>query len=619
MKWFASFQLDTTNACLFRNGERIELAPKPFSVLRYLVENPGRLISHNELLDTLWPETFVQPQVLRTYVLELRKVLRDDLENPQFIQTLPKRGYRFVATVTEKDVPQPRATSHASAVEAVTVPIVGRDEELTRLMEQVQSIEQGQRRIVFVTGEAGIGKTSLVDAFCRRAVAESGVVPARGQCVEGFGSPGFGGKEEYYPVMEALGQLCASAEGETTRAVVARMAPGWLPLLRREHGPLTEISADGARTANRERLLGEICDALEELAAQKPLLLIFDDLHWADAATLNLISALSRRRAPAKLMVLATWRPQDVVAEAPLKRLKQDLLLRRLCTEIAMTPLEKTAVKKFLCRELKQETLPAGLASFVHQRSEGNPLFMIAILEHLIAQRFLRQDKADGGGAWKLYACFEEMEPGVPAGLAGMIELEMERVSVEEQRLLEAGSLVGMVFPVWAAAAALDTAAEDLEEAYDLLARRVHFLERAGQDDLPDGTRAAFYVFAHGLYREVLYQRQPAAVRSRRHRRIAARLSELFAGREASVARELATHYEAAGDWQQAAQALHLAALRAQNREAWAECAELLACALRLTTNLSGSDRSNAERDIQETLEAVRMAAPELCDASQKN
>ena len=105
LKQFASFTLDTANECLWRNGEQIALQPKRYSVLRYLVDNPGRLIRHAELLEALWPETYVQPQVLRTYMLELRKILGDSVEDPRFIQTLPKRGYCFIAPVTAGSVP----------------------------------------------------------------------------------------------------------------------------------------------------------------------------------------------------------------------------------------------------------------------------------------------------------------------------------------------------------------------------------------------------------------------------------------------------------------------------------------------------------------------------------
>src|SRR5579863_3324970 len=107
MQPFGSFRLDTANECLWHGDRQIALPPKQFAVLRYLVDHPGRLISHDELLDAVWPETYVQPQVLRTYVLELRKILGDDARQPRFIQSLPKRGYRLVATVEERSSEKP--------------------------------------------------------------------------------------------------------------------------------------------------------------------------------------------------------------------------------------------------------------------------------------------------------------------------------------------------------------------------------------------------------------------------------------------------------------------------------------------------------------------------------
>jgi predicted ATPase len=354
---------------------------------------------------------------------------------------------------------------------------------------------------------------------------------------------------------------------------------------------------------------GDLCAALEELAAEKPLILIFEDMHWADAPTLHLISALARRRAPSKLMIVTTCQPRKGLmtetgsGEHPLKELKRDLLLRRLCIEMALAPLAKPAVKELLARELKQEALPPGLASFVHQHSEGNPLFVIAILEHLIAERFLVRNKA--ATLWEQRTPFQEMEAGVPDGLAQMIELEMERLSTKEQRLLEAGSLMSVAFPAWAVAAALEEDEVETEEACDALARRLYFVERAGQDELPDGSRSAFYSFAHGLYREVLYQRQAATRRAKRHMRIAERLGQLFAGREAIVAREMAMHYEAAGDWRRAVHALRTAAQHAQERQAPAETRELLEHALRMAENLSPVERTPVVEEIRNELTAT--------------
>jgi predicted ATPase len=158
------------------------------------------------------------------------------------------------------------------------------------------------------------------------------------------------------------------------------------------------------------------------------------------------------------------------------------------------------------------------------------------------------------------------MEAGVPDQLARMIELVIERLSDEDRRVLEAASIMTVAFPAWAVAAALEKDLAETEEACDHLARRLHFVVRAGQDELPDGTTSAFYVFAHRLYREVLYQRQSTARRARRHVRIAERLGELFAGREADVARERAMHYEAAGDRDRAARVLQAAAEQQSER-----------------------------------------------------
>jgi len=542
LKSFDCFALDTANQCLWRNSVQIALAPKPFAVLRFLVDNPGRLITHDELLDALWPETYVQPQVLRTYMLELRKVLGDDPGQPRFIQTLPKRGYCFVAPVAERSSIEHGWTAPASSKDARAAKIVDRVDEMASLHAQFEILLSGQRRIVFVCGEAGIGKTALVNAFCRQLDSAQAATVAHGQCVQGIC-----GNEEFYPVIEALGQLCASPQGEAACRILSKMAPAWLA-----HGRKSEVAAAAPdRPAAQHRLVGDLCAALEELAAAQPLILVFEDLHWADDSTLNLISALARRHAPARLMVLATFRPlKDAAAAHPLKALKQDLLMRRLSTEIALAPLPKTAVRDLLSRELDQEDLPQELAGFVYRRSEGNPLFVIAVLEHLITQRILVRRGAENAASWQQAAPlsdFPELDDSVSDQLAHMIELEIDRLSPQQQHVLEAGSLMHVAFPAWAVAAALELDAAETEEACDELARRLYFVERAGQDELPDGSCSAFYVFAHGLYREVLYRRQSATRRAKRHIRIADRLSQLFAGREACVAREIAMHYEAAG------------------------------------------------------------------------
>jgi predicted ATPase/DNA-binding winged helix-turn-helix (wHTH) protein len=611
LKEFASFRLDTANECLWRDGVEVALAPKPFAVLRYLVENPRRLITHSELLDALWPETFVQPQVLRTYMLELRRILGDDSTQPRFIQTLPKRGYCFIAPVRElsfsandlsDSAKEDRGASNAAPHALPASELVGREAELARLAAELRMIDEGRRRVVLMTGEPGIGKTALVDAFCAQVSQAQPVIVARGQCVEGIAA-----SEPYYPVTEALRQLCASPDGEAACRVLARVAAPWLSALGRDDAA---AAPPPLRTGDADRMAGQLCAALEEIAAEKPLILVFEDLHWADDSTLNLISALARRRARTKLMALITCGVADLTPRSGSRGLQQDLLMRQLATQLALPPLTKTDVSQLLRRKLRQENLPPGLSSFVHQHSEGNPLFAIAMLEHLIAQGVLVQNGTDEADrAWETSATFAEIEADVPDGLAQMIEFEMERLQPEEQRLLEAGSLMGIAFPVWAVAAALQQEMAATEEACEELARHLYFVKRAGEDELPDGTRSDFYVFVHGIYRQVLNRRQSATRRSRRHRRIAIRLGELFAGRESSVAREQAMHFEAAGDWLSAAMALRSAARHALARHADAEAAELLDHALHLAGNLDELERGAATRAIREELAATSTAS----------
>ena len=584
MKQFGCFQLDIKNECLWQNGVQIGLTPKPFAVLRYLVENPQRLVTHDELLDKLWPETYVQPQVLRTYVLELRKLLGDSVDSPRFIRTVPGRGYWFLAQVEE-------AKGHAVDTRGPqSGRIVGRQHEFERLNGLLRQATQGDRQVAFITGENGMGKTALIDLFCRQVCSDDRVHVARGQCVEGFA-----GKEAYYPVIEALGQLCSNG-GTKHVHVMQQKAPTWYAQLTALHG---DSPAPVAQPARGERMLNEICDAIEAICSETTLTVVFEDLHWADLSTLDLISALSRRRQAARLLMLASYRPAEVSeGQHPLKRLKQDLVTHKLCTDVSLRPLERDSVREYLLQELKQETLPKGLPSFVHQHSEGNPLFMVAMLEHLVAQGFLRQDD----GAWQLRSALAEIDLGVPTALSEMIEMQIDRLEAADQRLLEAASLIGVVFPAWAAAAALDGDLEDIEAQYETLARRLHFLHPAGHDQLPDGTQSAFYVFAHGLYREVLRARQSPARRAKRHLRVAEKLEKLFAGREMDVSSELALHFEAAAEWARAAQALCTAAGNALRRGARDEGVKTTERALRLLENLSEPDREAAETRIRQQI-----------------
>jgi predicted ATPase len=583
LKQFGTFTLDTLNECLWRAGVRIALPPKPFAVLRYLVEHSGRLVSHDELLDALWPETYVQPQVLRTYMLDLRRVLEDDARNPRFIQSLPKRGYCFIANVTEGAAVSAAVTVAPSIVEHAMPDVIGRDAELACLHTAMQQAANGARQIVFITGESGIGKSALIDAFRGRVESTQQAAAALGQCV-----PGFAGKQDYYPLADAF--RCGS-EASPDSAICR--------ILRKQAS--SPATTDSDADAGASPVPGELCAALEDMAREKPLVVILEDLEWSDDSTLAVLSALARRRGPAKLMIVATVAPRTGAQAEALTRLMHDLCLRRLGTQINLGRLSKSSVAQLLRARLGQEELPAGLHDFVHVQSEGNPRFVLAILEHLITEKLLTRMENGHAPRWELRSPLEQ-DAATPGELARMIELEIEHLSEQEQQLLEAASLATVAFPAWMVAAALGKDVASAEEECDALVRRVSFVKRAGEDELPDGTRSSFYVFAHAMFREVLYQRQSAARRAARHARVAERLRAIFYGRDELIAREAAAHYEAAGDWSNAIAMLRIAAQRAIEMKAYSEAADLHQHIARLSNFTTRNALRTAQADVCDEL-----------------
>ncbi len=240
---FPPFRLDTVNQCLWRGEERVTLTPKAFSMLGYLVERSDRLVTQRELLEALWPNTFVQPEVLKSHVLAIRKALGDDSKEPRFIQTHPKLGYRFIAAVSA-GTSESRASSR----------VVGREGALRELQSSLERVMAGERQIVFIGGEAGIGKTTVVDAFQNFASNQlPRVRAARGQCVEGYGS-----QEAYYPILEAVGRLTRGARGKAVIDALAAHAPTWLvqfpALLKPERRVTLQREILGA---TRDRMLRE--------------------------------------------------------------------------------------------------------------------------------------------------------------------------------------------------------------------------------------------------------------------------------------------------------------------------------------------------------------------------
>jgi DNA-binding winged helix-turn-helix (wHTH) protein len=184
-----------------------------------LVEQAGQLVSKERLLQEVWPDATVSDAALTVCIGELRRLLGDSARAPQFIETVHRHGYRFIAPVT-------RIGNHVQAAvpprrpRSVSPPLVGRQTELRRLHAALTTVQNGERQVVLVTGEPGIGKTALLDAFVAQVTAATPLWTARGQCIAHYGAG-----EAYLPVLDALEQLCREADGEQVLAQLEQYAP----------------------------------------------------------------------------------------------------------------------------------------------------------------------------------------------------------------------------------------------------------------------------------------------------------------------------------------------------------------------------------------------------------
>jgi predicted ATPase len=466
---------------------------------------------------------------------------------------------------------------------------------MNNLRERFAHVLAGTRQCVFVTGGPGSGKTAVIEAFIREA--ETGSSPARviiGHCFEQFGT-----SEPYMPVWEALGRLCG------------QQAPASIGALLERH-VAAQASAPTATASEprgmSERLLRELTDGIEALASESPLILVLEDLHWADFSTLDLVSALARRRhAPARLLVLATYRPAAVSAsDHPLRAVAQGLLAGGMARELALPFLDESAVNEYLSTRFGGGDFPKSLAHRLHQRTDGHPLFLVHLVDDLIEQGVLvrtergwtlaSEDADEPEEGVEVSAWQAVLETQVPRTVRAMIELQLERLQSRERSLLEAAAVAGVESSAAAVAAALE--GDDVvvtEEGCDALAQRHRFLEPRGLSEWPDGTAATHYRFVHELYHNVVYERVPSARRSRMHRAIGLRMEEAWGARAAEEAATLAMHFEAGRDWPRAIRHLRQAALAATRQYAHREAVRYLRRAIDLLDRVSPADRAEHE------------------------
>jgi DNA-binding winged helix-turn-helix (wHTH) protein/predicted ATPase len=590
---FNPFVLDTPNRSLLRGTEKIVLRPKTFSVLDFLVRNPHRLVTKSEIMSALWPGTKVVDAALRVSVQEIRKALNDDAEQPKFIETVGKSGYRWIAPVTlRSDSVEPGGTS-------LPTYMVGRQSELELLQGYLERVNGGRRRVVFVTGEPGIGKTTLVGSFLSHAQANDGVLTTQGQCIEQYGSG-----EAYLPILDALEGLCGTNSNGLAE-LLRRYAPSWLANL-----PGLADPAERSQLKRRsigiaaERRMREIGAFLEAIAKDRTIILVLANLHWVDPSTLALISFLARRERAARLMLIGTYRDTKLeTMNPPLRQTIEDLELHNYCSRLSLGNLSRTAVGEYLGARFASPQVSDELLSAVYQRSKGNPLFMVNVTDYLISTQAIARHDAS------IELSGDIDERSTPSTIRQLIERQLEDLSPEDQDLLEAASIAGTRFSPAEVAAALKEPEWEVENRCARLAQLKQFLEKNGTAVCPDGTATPRYSFVHDLYRSVVYERISASRRARLHQVIGEQIEAGCRGATEQAAAELAVHFERSGDHDRAVQYLLQTAQRAMAQCAYQEAIEHAMTALIVLKPLAATARRIELRLKLELFLGVSLAA----------
>ena len=600
--------LDLGNAWVWQEDKRVRLTPKAFAVLRYLGEHAGRIVTKDELLQAVWTDTVVSEWAVTTCLREIRRALGERAKQPRYIETIQRRGYRFIGAMQSTRPSRQRSTvSLHGQPPAISAQVVGRETEIGKLHSCLEKAARGERQIVFISGEAGIGKTTLVEAFLAQLTETDQLTDqiwlGRGQCIDHYGAG-----EAYLPILEALSQLGRAPGHESLVALLAQQAPTWLAQMPAVlHGEQLEALQHRVAGATRERMLREMAEVLEVLTADTLLVLVLEDLHWSDPSTLDLLAYLGRRQVTAQLLIIGTYRPEEVsVRNHPLKTMQHELALHDLCSPISLDYLPEPAVDTYLTARFPQHLFPAGLVRVIHQRAGGNPLFLVNLLNSLVRQGVLVQSN----GHWSLEGGIDNVAAHMPENLRQMITQQIERLKPEQQCILESASVVGAEFSAVSVASGVEADPNTIEEECERLARQGLFVQARGMGEWPDGTVTEHYRFMHALYQEVLYERVTASRRIRLHHRIGIREEKGYGERAGERAAELAVHFERGRDYPRAIQYLHQAGEASARRSAHQEAVAHLTKGLGLLKFLPDTpERIQHELLLQATFGPVLMAA----------
>jgi predicted ATPase len=436
---------------------------------------------------------------------------------------------------------------------------VGRPRERDILHDVLTTAARGHGRMVGVSGEAGMGKSTLVEDVLRDLLVAADERPwfiGRGRCSERLA-----GTEAYLPFLDALGNLLRGEGHETCARLMKSLAPTWyqqLSIVTPITGTFEEV-----RARSQERLKRELLAFVTELSALRPVALLFEDMHWADASTVDLLTYVTTNFERLPLAILATYRGSELrAANHPFLALARELEAHGRARELRLDFLTLEDVREYVTLTYGSAAFCGPLARFLHAKTEGNPLFMADLARDLRDRGVIVRD-GEHGERWQLTRELASLEGEVPASIRSMVQRKIDALTEDDRRLLVVASVQGAQFDTAIVATALEAEAAAVEERLDVLERVHAFVRLVGEEPLPDGTPSSQYRFVHVLYQNGLYESLRAVRRASVSGAMARALLAAHRRDPSAIASELALLFEAAGDRLNAARHFLAAAQRA--------------------------------------------------------
>ncbi len=545
----AEFSIDPLANTISKGRKTSRVRPKLMELLVFLAHNAGKVIDKETILQEVWPGVFVTSEVLANAICSLREVFADDARQPRFIETIQKRGYRLIAPVFTREDSRPSGAARR--------PTVGHEKELAELRDCFASSVEGRGLLECVSGEQGIGKTTFVEGFLLEDCARDCFV-GRGKCTEHLEGTG-----AYLPILETLESLTRDSPGPDLVQILRRAAPSWyVQVFPNADDSIALATQVGG--SSQERMKRELTGFLREVSNIRPLVLFFDDLHWADASSVDVLAYLCDRCSSMRLLILAAYRPEFLLPAAHVfLGVKLGLQAHGICHEIKLSLLSRENIAAYMEQVFPGHGFPKGFVESIYLRTEGNPLFMVDLLAHLRDQGIIVRET--GAPQWHLSRSLAETECGIPASVHSLIARKLQLLDGENRRLLDCACIQGYEFDSRVVSKALGVDEIETEERLARIDNTHGLIRLIRQVQLAGGVTTLRHQFVHVLYQNVLFEALSPGRRASLSGAVAHALLEIHGEQSTSVASQAAKLFVAALDFPRAVDHYLLAARHAMD------------------------------------------------------